>query len=229
LNQYIQVAFCYSTSAGAKKVVFNDVNKGGVRIDRDQWSCVVASKTGDDATIYLGNATGVTFGGNNVGGQWDIGSTTLTGMQDITTARTVHAGGSLHNQVDVSASSGTGNFVAATIPSALGSTAATKMTLIGVSALKNISHGGGGDNYNIGQMYQYAYNAMSSSVYVEMTHICKKGSNGLFVDAGDSTDDSKMNIADSLFFSGALSNVAIHNYPLTQADATALWAAKGVW
>jgi len=153
----------------------------------------------------------------------------LTGMQDITTARTVHSGGSLGNQVNVSASSGTGNFVAATIPSALGSTAATKMTLIGVSALKNISHGGGGDNYNIGQMYQYAYNAMTSSVYVEMTHICKKGSNGLFVDAGDSTNDSKMNIADSLFFSGTLSNVAIHNYSLTQADATALWDAKGVW
>ena len=229
VNQYIQIAFCYATSSGAKKVVFNDVDKGGVRIDRDAWSCVVASKKGDNATIYLANATGVTFGGNNVGGSWDIGSTTLSGMQDISTARTVHSGGSLSNQVNVSSSSGTGNFVAAAIPSALGSTAATKMTLIGVSALKNISYGSSSTTNRIGRMYQYAYDGITNNAYVDMTHIAKKGSNGNFINGADSTNDSKMNLSDTFFFSGTLSNVAIHNYSLTQADATALWDAKGVW
>jgi hypothetical protein len=228
LNQYLQVAFCYANADGTKKVVFNDVDKGGLRIDRDQWSCIVVSKTGDNATFYLANVTGLTFGGNNVGGSWDIGSTTITGMQDITTARTVHSGGSLNNQVNVSASSGVGNCVAAAIPSALGTTAATGMSLIGVSALKNISHGGAGVNERIGQIYNYAYDAITSSNYLKMTHICKKGSDGNYLAAG-TDDEARMNINDQLFFSGTLSNVAIHNYPLSQTDATTLWDAKGVW
>tara|TARA_Y100000361_G_scaffold154332_1_gene179709 strand:- start:2809 stop:9306 length:6498 start_codon:yes stop_codon:yes gene_type:complete len=230
VNQYIQVAFCYATSSGNKKVVFNDVDRGGLRIDRDAWSCVVASKTGDNATIYLANATGLKFGGDNIGGSWDIGTVNLTGMQDITTSRKVHDGGSLSNEVNVSTtSSSSALYVAASIPSALGTTAATKMSLIGVSALKKISFGSSTTTNMIGKMYQYPYDAITSSSYVEMSHIAKKGSDGTFIDASDGTNEGRMDISDTLFFSGTLSNVAIHNYPLTQADATALWDAKGVW
>jgi len=103
------------------------------------------------------------------------------------------------------------------------------MTLIGVSALKNISYGSSSTTNRIGRMYQYAYDGITNSAYVDMTHIAKKGSNGNFINGADSTNDSKMNLSDTFFFSGTLSNVAIHNYSLTQADATALWDAKGVW
>ena len=232
-NQYVQVAFLGARADGSKLLVLNDVSTGGIRVDRDQWNCVVATKQGDNVTIYLGNINGLIFGGNNSSGNWDIGTTTVSNMVDITTPRTIHSGGSLGNtvaiQVKTSISNGNANAVAATIPSALGTTAATNMSFIGLSSVKNLSLGLGGNGLRIGKMYQGPYTAPWTANYIDLEVIARRGDNGAFVSSSTSANESKMNLSVPLHFSGYLSNVAVHNKALSTSEVNELWTAKGVW
>ena len=233
-NQVVQTAFLGAEADGTKLLCLNDVSTGELRVDRDQWSCIVATKDADDEmTIYLGNVTGVTFGGSDAGGYWDIGSTTITGMVDITTPRTIHSGGSLSNVVNIekkiSTSDGNANCVAATIPTAVGSTAATNMTLIGTSAVKNISLGTGGNGKRIGKMYQGLWDYPWQSTFRDMEVIGRRGDTGVNIDGSDGVNESKMNLSVPHMFNGYLSNIAVYNKELTSAEVTELWTAKGVY
>jgi hypothetical protein len=112
--------------------------------------------------------------------------------------------------------------VAQAIPSALGTTAATGMTLIGLSALRDIANStNNGANYTLTNQYQGTYSAPTSSSAIIVYAGTTDGSGGV--------NNPMQNSGTHYLWNCYLSNVAVFNHALSSAEAAEIWAAKGVW
>lgn len=222
-DQYVNFGLIACEADGTQIIHFNDVTRLGLRIDRDAWTNIIVTKSGSTASFYLANESYLKFGKAGYQG----GEATLTGQQnignltDITSYSGAPISAFLRNTKDTGMSPS--QVVAATIPSALGSTAAANMTLIGLSALRDIANStNNGENYTLTNQYAGTYaSPTSSGVTAVMSVGTTDGSNGV--------SNPMQNAVEHYLWNCYLSNLAVFNHALTSTEAAAIWASKGEW
>jgi len=230
-DQYVQFTLAACEADGTKILFMHDVERLGCRVDRDAWTHVVFTKTGSNATLYLSNESYVKFGKSGHGN----GEISKTGndLPFKTTQSQVNLGGvgtaSINNWLRATTDSGysPAQSAAATIPSALGTTAATNTTLIGLSAVKNLINDSDANNKSHGRMFQATYGAPNSTVSNIPMNVGKTGSSTY---ATSSNGHAGMDQSVEYYLSNCyLSNVAVFNHPLTDDEVSELWASRAVW
>ena len=222
-DQYVNFGLIACEADGTQIIHFNDVTRLGLRIDRDAWTNIIVTKSGSTASFYLANESYLKFGKAGYQG----GEATLTGQQNIgnltniTDYSSAPISAFLRNTKDTGMSPS--QVVAATIPSALGTTAAANMTLIGLSALRDIANStNNGGNYQLTNQYAGTYaSPTSSAVTAVMSVGTTDGTNGI--------GNPMTNAVDHYLWNCYLSNLAVFNHALTATEAAAIWAAKGEW
>ena len=230
-DQYIQFTLAACEPDGTKILFMHDVDRLGCRVDRDAWTHVVFTKTGSDAALYLSNESYLKFGKSGYGS----GEVSRSGNQlpFKVTQTSVNLGGagssSLGNmlrattQPNLSPASTT----AATLPASLGTPAANNTVLIGLSALRSLNNNGNNINRSHGRTFTGPYHAPNSNASQIPMNVGKHGPSDY-----SATVSSHMG-----FLSGQtyyltdcyLSNVAVFNKALTDAEVSELWTSRGVW
>lgn len=230
-DQYVQFTLAACEADGTKILFMHDVERLGCRVDRDAWTHVVFTKTGSNATLYLSNESYVKFGKAGYG----VGEISKTGndlpLKTTQTQVNLGSGGgsSINNwlRATTDSSYSPAQSAAATIPSALGTTAATNTTLIGLSAVKNLINDSDANNKSHGRMFQATYGAPTSTTSNIPMNVGKTGSSTY---ATNSNGHAGMDQSVEYYLSNCyLSNVAVFNHPLTDDEVSELWASRAVW
>lgn len=231
-DQYVQFTLAACEADGTKILFMQDCTRLGVRVDRDAWTNVVFTKTGSNAVLYLANESYVKFGKTGYGsGEISKTGNNLPFKIDQTGTEVTGSGTTAHqilNHLRASTDGGgvTAQSAAATIPAALGSTAATNVTLIGLSAVKNLINGSDANDASHGRMYQNTFASPDGGNLITM-NVGKIGSSSY---ATNGNGHAGMDQSETYYLSDCiLSNVAVFNTPLTDDEVSELWASRAVW
>ena len=115
---------------------------------------------------------------------------------------------------------------AATLPSSLGTTAATNTVLIGLSALRDLINNTDANDKSHGRMFQNTYASPNGGGIIGMN----VGQHTNTTTASNSNGHAGMDQGVTYYLEHCyLSNVAVFNKALSDAEVSELWTSRGVW
>jgi len=216
--QQIAFAFTYQRENGDYRVVYNDVDEGGIRIHRtDGWTNIIVSKTSDDTILMrCGNsgADGLRFG------------TSQSGSEDVTTMIDLLSGtqGS-SDEVALSAVTGTidlseTEFKTSALGADLGDDPEANATFVGLSIHENMNKWtwSGGPAYGAFRIYA---DEAGSGGDIDLLCGTYDGTNG-YEKATTSTNIQWL-------WNTYLSDVAIFDHALSATEMDEIFASRSVW
>ena len=203
-----------------------------MRVDRDAWSHVLFTKTGSTATLHVANESYVKFGKTGYG----AGEISKTGNDlpfKVTATINELTGSNVNSQkinsllrqtTDVGYSPA--QTAAATLPSSLGTTAATNTVLIGLSALRDLINDTDATLKSHGRVFKHTYGAPNGGGIIPMN----VGQHTNTTTATNGNGHAGMDQGVTYYLEHCyLSNVAVFNKALTDAEVSELWTSRGVW
>jgi len=216
--QQIAFAFTYQRENGDYRVVYNDVNDGGIRIHRtDGWTNIIVSKTANDTVVMRCGNTGAdglrfgvtTSGTEDVTTMIDLLSGTQGGSDEITLS-------AIANTVDLPAN----EFVTSALGVDLGNTPQANATFLGLSVHENMNKWtwSGGPTYGAFRIYE---DETAGSGDVDMLCGTYDGTNG-YHKATTSTNIQWL-------WNTHLSDVAIFGHALSATEMDEIFGSRSVW
>ena len=188
------------------KVSTHNITEGGLQIQQNGWTNIIVTKSGGTITMRAGNSVLIRIDDH------DSTSTSVLSMIDLGSGTT---GNETRSSSTVTANSDN----TASLPEFLGGTVKTGMCFIGVSTIKNIE-----TMMTNTQLFSQHYNNVTGASSGYLAGRC-----GTTDSAVSYTGGGILGTENVYFWNGALSEIGVFNYALSQSECEEIFAARAVW
>ena len=211
-NTYQTISFAMAYYDGSNhKIVRNKVTDGGIRITDNGWTNIIVTKSGTTITMRAGNSEHLRSRNHSTSSNVDV-----TTMVDL-------GSGSFYSGNNRTLETVTANHNSNTsLPDFLGGAVKTGMCFIGVSTIKNLEtvHSSGDPD----ALFVIHYTDVTGSSEGNHAGVCGT------LDSAESYAGGGLATAENVYlWNGALSEIGVFNYALSQGECEEIFAARAVW